>query len=223
MCKRCMGVRVCKMMIVGTTGFLRVREGGAGFSTYSLWSRAGGPWFGGLVLRCRGRPRPGGTGALCPPHWRSAQILPSGWAADCQGRPERWGPRARTQTCKHSAPLPPGDRRQLESNRVPHPLCYTYPLTAYISLDLNIAAPLTPRGICYLTSIFRISIYKSLLPCLGCKTSCFIFIICLFMQSNIRLFTLWVSYRLKPDPPIPPSPLSDPSWFIKSKSFELLM
>lgn len=41
--------------------------GGAGFSTCSLWSRAGGPCFGGLVRRCRAPPRPGGKAAPCPP------------------------------------------------------------------------------------------------------------------------------------------------------------
>lgn len=49
----------------GSEGFLGV--GGAGFSTCSLWSRAAGPCFGGLVLLCRAPPRPGGTGARCPP------------------------------------------------------------------------------------------------------------------------------------------------------------
>lgn len=112
MCKRCMGTRgVCMMMGWYNRKISEVgRRMGAGFSTCSLWSRAGGPCFGGLVLWCRALPRPGGTGALCPPRWRSAQTRPSGWAADCQGRPERWGPRAHTQTCKHSAPLPPVER-----------------------------------------------------------------------------------------------------------------
>lgn len=109
------GFRMCMMM-----GWYnrKISEGGkkeggwglAGFSTCSLWSRAGGPCFGGLVLWRRALPRPGGTGAPCPPRWRSAQTRPSGWAADCRGRPGRWEPRAHTQTCKHSAPLPPGER-----------------------------------------------------------------------------------------------------------------
>lgn len=109
------GVSGCVWWWVGTTGrYLkegRRRRGGAGFSTCSLWSRAGGPCFEGLVLWCRGRLRPGGTAAPCPPRWRSARTRPSGWVADCRGRPERWGPRARTRTCKHSAPRPPAERR----------------------------------------------------------------------------------------------------------------
>ena len=83
-----------------------------GFSTCSLWSRAGRPCSGGLVRRCRAPPRPGGKAAPCPPRWRSARTRPSGWAADCRGRPARWGPQAHTQTCKRSAPLPPGERRR---------------------------------------------------------------------------------------------------------------
>lgn len=40
---------------------------GCGFSTYSLWSRSAGLCFGAPVLLSRALPRPGGTGAPCPP------------------------------------------------------------------------------------------------------------------------------------------------------------
>lgn len=114
------GLRVCMMM-----GWYnrKISEGGrdegrgGGFSTCSLWSRAGGPCFGGVVLWCRGRLRPGGTAAPCPPRWRSARTRPSGWVADCRGRPERWGPRARTRTCKHNAPPPPERGEKKETQR----------------------------------------------------------------------------------------------------------
>lgn len=62
------GLRVCMMMgrRVSEGGEKRGRVG-AGFSTCSLWSRAGGPCFERLVLLCRALPHPGGTGARCPP------------------------------------------------------------------------------------------------------------------------------------------------------------
>lgn len=40
---------------------------GCGFSTYSLWSRSAGLCSGGPVPLSRSLPRPGGTGAPCPP------------------------------------------------------------------------------------------------------------------------------------------------------------
>lgn len=120
----CKGGRwVCVRWMVGWNGWRMSDVGGwggrwevVGFSTYSLWSRAGGPHLEGLAPGGRSLPHPGVTAAPCPPRWRIAQTRPSGWAADCQGRPGRWEPQARTQTCKRSAPLPPMKNKRQSLN-----------------------------------------------------------------------------------------------------------
>lgn len=91
---------------------IRVAHSSSSTSRCSLCHRAaGGGSQGQAGKQCS---HPGGTEAPCPPRWSASPALPSGPAAGCQGRPERTEPRAHTQTCRRSVPLPPVGRKRAE-------------------------------------------------------------------------------------------------------------